>query len=198
MEEKVLAITLALLFLSQSIVLQIRRAFKQFDQNSELKGTYFSLQGMSKEIKKQLIADHFLFKEDDRYSPPNTKCYFIKINNCYWCWFNQPTCRFLKSANACHFWPHGRGIYHNIAKTFLIWVNEEDHLRIISMQKGGNVGEVLQRLNNAVEILEQRLVFARDGRLGWLTFCPSNLGTTIRASVHIKLPKISSRPDFQE
>ena len=33
-------------------------------------------------------------------------------------------------------WPEGRGIFHNAAKTFLTWVNEEDQLRIISMQKG--------------------------------------------------------------
>ena len=33
-------------------------------------------------------------------------------------------------------WPEGRGIFHNIDKTFLVWVNEEDQLRIISMQKG--------------------------------------------------------------
>merc|ERR1719435_842032 len=33
-------------------------------------------------------------------------------------------------------WPEGRGIFHNAAKTFLIWVNEEDQLRIISMENG--------------------------------------------------------------
>ena len=33
----------------------------------------------------------------------------------------------------------GRGIFHNAEKTFLVWVNEEDQLRIISMQKGGDV-----------------------------------------------------------
>ncbi|VDK51442.1 unnamed protein product [Anisakis simplex] len=50
--------------------------------------------------------------------------------------------RFLQAANACRYWPTGRGIYHNNAKTFLVWVNEEDHLRIISMQNGGNVGQI--------------------------------------------------------
>jgi protein-arginine kinase len=54
--------------------------------------------------------------------------------------------RFLQAANACRYWPTGRGIYHNKGKTFLVWVNEEDHLRIISMQNGGNVGQVLERL----------------------------------------------------
>lgn len=54
--------------------------------------------------------------------------------------------RFLQAANACRFWPNGRGIFHNKNKTFLVWVNEEDHLRIISMQPGGDVGQVLDRL----------------------------------------------------
>ena len=36
-------------------------------------------------------------------------------------------------------WPEGRGIFHNVAKTFLLWINEEDQTRIISMEKGGDV-----------------------------------------------------------
>ena len=43
-------------------------------------------------------------------------------------------------------WPEGRGIFHNKEKTFLTWVNEEDQLRIISMQKGGDVKGVFERL----------------------------------------------------
>jgi hypothetical protein len=40
----------------------------------------------------------------------------------------------LKVAGMERDWPEGRGIFHNDAKTFLVWVNEEDQLRIISMQ----------------------------------------------------------------
>jgi len=42
-------------------------------------------------------------------------------------------------------WPDARGIWHNHQKTFLVWVNEEDHTRVISMQKGGNMEEVFKR-----------------------------------------------------
>lgn len=89
------------------------------------------------------------------------------------------------------FWPSGRGIYHNDNKTFLVWCNEEDHLRIISMQKGGDLGEVYRRLVTAVNDIEKRIPFSHNDRLGFLTFCPTNLGTTIRASVHIKVPKLA-------
>uniref|UniRef100_A0A5S6QL07 arginine kinase n=1 Tax=Trichuris muris TaxID=70415 RepID=A0A5S6QL07_TRIMR len=139
--------------------------------DANLQGTYYPLRGMKQEDKTKLISDHFLFKEGDR---------------------------FLQAAKACEHWPIGRGIFHNNEKTFLVWVNEEDHVRIISMQKGGDVGAVLRRLITGVKMLEDKVPFARDGRLGFLTFCPTNLGTTIRASVHIKLPKLSRRRDFTD
>lgn len=131
----------------------------------ELKGTFYPLTGMSKEVQQKLIDDHFLFKEGDR---------------------------FLQAANACRFWPSGRGIYHNDAKTFLVWCNEEDHLRIISMQMGGDLGQVYRRLVTAVNDIEKRIPFSHHDRLGFLTFCPTNLGTTVRASVHIKVPKLAA------
>lgn len=49
-----------------------------------------------------------------------------------------------------------------------------------------------------VALFQTQAPFSRDERLGWLTFCPSNLGTTVRASVHIRLPKISSKPEFKK
>ena len=52
----------------------------------------------------------------------------------------------LKVAGMERDWPEGRGIFHNKDKTFLTWVNEEDQLRIISMQMGGDVRAVFDRL----------------------------------------------------
>ena len=46
--------------------------------------------------------------------------------------------------------------------------------------------------------MEKKLTFAKKDNMGYLTFCPSNLGTTMRASVHIKIPKVSQMPDFKE
>ncbi|XP_046916694.2 arginine kinase [Dermatophagoides farinae] len=140
--------------------------------DEELKGTYLPLTTMSKEEQKRLIDQHFLFKEGDR---------------------------FLQTANACRFWPKGRGIFLNKARTFMVWINEEDHIRIISMQEGGNVGQVFGRLQRAIRMMESSgLEFVRDQRLGYLTFCPTNLGTTIRASVMIKLPKLSAQKQLFE
>ena len=87
-------------------------------------------------------------------------------------------------------WPSGRGIFNNDAKTFLVWVNEEDQLRIISMQKGAGILEVFDRLCRAAKIIETVCKFAHDEHLGYITSCPTNLGTAMRGSVHIKLPKL--------
>lgn len=134
----------------------------------DLKGKYYSLGNMTAEEKKQLIQDHFLFKGGDKY---------------------------LDSAFLEREWPEARGIFHNENKTFLVWVNEEDQLRIISMQAGSDIREVFERLSRAVGEIEKVAKFAHDDHLGYITSCPTNLGTGMRASVHIKLPKLAQRKD---
>ena len=96
----------------------------------------------------------------------------------------------MKACNLNRDWPSGRGIFHNDAKTFLVWVNEEDQLRIISMQPGAGIKEVFDRLCRAAAHIETVLKFSHDDHLGYITSCPTNLGTALRASVHIRLPKL--------
>ena len=60
-------------------------------------------------------------------------------------------------------WPEGRGIFHNKDKTFLTWVNEEDQLRIISMQKGGDVKGVFERLARGIKEVGVREFGEREG-----------------------------------
>ncbi|KAF3426343.1 hypothetical protein E2986_13509 [Frieseomelitta varia] len=59
------------------------------------------------------------------------------------------------------------------------------------MEKGGNLSSVYSRLVKAVTEVEKKIRFSRHPRFGFLTFCPTNLGTTIRASVHARFPKLS-------
>ena len=136
----------------------------------DLAGTYHPLLGMDEETRLKLVADHFLFKKGDR---------------------------FLEAAGSNRDWPEGRGIYYNHNKTFLVWINEEDHLRIISMEKGSDIGSVFNRLCRAVNELDSRLGgFQHTKKLGYLASCPTNVGTGMRASVHIKIPNASASPDF--
>jgi protein-arginine kinase len=96
---------------------KVKKALSQLD--GELAGTYKSLAKMSAKDEKKLIEEHILFK----------------ISN-----------KFFKSAGGYADWPIGRGIFINKTKTFIVWVNEEDHIRIVSMQQGANLREVWERL----------------------------------------------------
>ena len=95
-----------------------------------------------------------------------------------------------------HDWPVGRGVFYNRTKTFVVWVNEEDHVRIISIQKGGNIGDTFDRFCRGIKELETELShvgksFMWNSHLGYLATCPSNLGTAMKVSVQIKLPRLS-------
>ncbi|XP_035699618.1 creatine kinase M-type-like [Branchiostoma floridae] len=100
-------------------------------------------------------------------------------------------------------WPEGRGIFYNNAKTFLAWVNEEDHLRIISMQKGANVEQVFDRLCRGINAINKALLkqaqteFAFHKQYGYLSSCPTNLGTGMRASVHMHIPNTLTESQFK-
>ncbi len=136
----------------------------------DLGGKYYPLGKMTKEEEQQLIDDHFLFQKP---GPRNV----------------------LANCGAARDWPDARGIFHNKDKTFLVWVNEEDHMRCISMQNGGNVKEVFARFARAIQSVETSLKtsgygYAHSEHLGYITTCPSNVGTGLRASVMLKLPKL--------
>merc|ERR1711988_834040 len=60
-----------------------------------------------------------------------------------------------------------------------------------SMQNGAGISEVFDRLCRAAAHIETVCAFAHDEHLGYITSCPTNLGTALRASVHIKLPKLA-------
>ena len=66
------------------------------------------------------------------------------------------------------------------------------------MEQGADIGKVFSRLAVAAGKIEQVARFAHDESLGYITSCPTNLGTALRASVHIKLPKLGVKmPEFQ-
>merc|ERR1711973_85059 len=143
----------------------MKNAFGKLE--GDLAGDYYPLLGMEEDVRQKLVDDHFLFMSGDKN---------------------------LIAAGMERDWPEGRGIYHNEEKTFLTWVNEEDQLRIISMQQGGDVKGVFERLARGIKAVgdsvkeESGKEFLLDPRLGYLHSCPTNLGTGMRASVHIDLP----------
>jgi len=73
---------------------------------------------------------------------------------------------------------------------FCLMVNEEDHLRIHGMVSGFEPMQVWQRINEVDDKLESRLDYAFDKKLGYLTACPTNVGTGLRVSVMLHLPAL--------
>ncbi|MCM3768174.1 protein arginine kinase [Neobacillus niacini] len=69
-----------------------------------------------------------------------------------------------------------------------IMVNEEDHIRIQCLFPGLQLAEALEAANEMDDWLEQHLQYAFDEKLGYLTSCPTNVGTGLRASVMMHLP----------
>jgi len=143
----------------------MKKAFGNLE--GDLAGTYFPLTGMAETVRQQLVDDHFMFVSGDKN---------------------------LIVSGMERDWPEGRGIFHNKDKTFLTWVNEEDQLRIISMQMGGDVKGVFDRLARGISAVgdsvkkESGKDFMLDPKYGYIHACPTNLGTGMRASVHVDLP----------
>lgn len=147
----------------------LRQAFAGL--TDELAGTYYELGNMTDEQRDFLLSKGFLFQ--------------------------IPTAKnLLTGAGAARSWPDNRGIFHNETQTALCWVNEEDHCRIISMEDGGDINSVFTRfcklsdaLKASAEANGTKLMW--NEKLGFLGTCPSNLGTGLRASVMITLPKFN-------
>ena len=65
------------------------------------------------------------------------------------------------------------------------------------MEKGSDIGGVFSRLSRGAAAIEKAAKFAHDDHLGYITSCPTNCGTALRASVHIKLPLLmKSKAEF--
>ena len=73
---------------------------------------------------------------------------------------------------------------------FSLMINEEDHLRIQVMQSGLNLHSVWEQINRIDDLIEEKVTYAFHERLGYLTACPTNVGTGMRVSVMLHLPAL--------
>ena len=107
---------------------------------------------------------------------------------------NMAADKFLLAAGISDDWPFGRGCYISQDKGFIIWVGEEDHLRVMCMGKDTILNNVFNRLKVAIDIVENLIEggCAKSNDFGVVTSCPTNIGTGMRASVHIQLPKLTA------
>lgn len=85
----------------------------------------------------------------------------------------------------------GAGLALSKDEAVAIMVNEEDHLRIQCLYPGLQLDKAWQQANKIDDELSEELPYAYDGKLGFLTACPTNLGTGLRASVMLHLPALA-------
>merc|ERR1711865_385704 len=160
----------------------------------ELKGDYFPLHGSQSYAARPTGMTEE--KEDQLRKTGNL--------------FQEPDSTLLLASGMGRHWPDGRGVFENEGKNLFVWVGEEDHLRIVSMQgsretpspEGKNIKEVTARFMNACAEVQKVLKaegadFMHNDHLGWVLTCPSNLGTGLRAGTMVKLPKVSGRDDWK-
>ena len=98
----------------------------------------------------------------------------------------------LTSSGVANDWPYGRGIWLSDDRTKMIWVGEEDQLRIISIVKGNDLGVVDDSLRSLLTQMEKSGVeFAEHSTYGVITTCPTNMGTGKRQSILGQFPNIT-------
>ncbi len=85
----------------------------------------------------------------------------------------------------------GRALMISKDEDICIMLNEEDHIRIQIMKSGFALDEAYQVADEIDDLLGAKLEYAFDERIGYLTQCPTNLGTGMRASVMLHLPALT-------
>ena len=83
-----------------------------------------------------------------------------------------------------------RGVAYNANEDVAIMVNEEDHLRLQVLRSGLQLDATWETMNRVDNTLESRLDYAFDPQFGYLTVCPTNVGTGLRASIMLHLPAL--------
>lgn len=84
----------------------------------------------------------------------------------------------------------GSAVVMNRRQTLSIMINEEDHLRMQAIRSGLQLKSVFKMIDKLDSLLEERLDFAFSPQLGYLTACPTNVGTGMRASAMVHLPAL--------
>ena len=90
-----------------------------------------------------------------------------------------------------------RGVSISPNETQAVMINEEDHLRIQALRSGLDLGTAWEDVNRTDDALAQRLAFSFDRQLGYLTACPTNVGTGIRVSVMLHLPALKMTKEIE-
>merc|ERR1719281_1079214 len=164
-------------------------------------------------MQGDLAGDYFPLNGSRSYAPKPNGMSTEKEEELRKCGnlFQEPDSTLLLASGMGRHWPDGRGIFANDNANLFVWLNEEDHLRIVSMQgtrekpteEGKQIKDVSARFIRACDEVQKVLKangadFMHNDHLGWVLTCPSNLGTGLRAGTMVKLEKVSARDDWKK
>ena len=104
-----------------------------------------------------------------------------------------PADRRLAAAGITRDWPSGRGLWRGGDGRRAVRVNGEDHVELLAWEHGGRLSACFCAARELATVLEGVLGFHYDDRLGYLTSCPTNVGTGLRVSVVARLPRLAAQ-----
>ncbi len=91
-----------------------------------------------------------------------------------------------------------RGVAVGSEEVIALMINEEDHLRIQVLSSGFRLDELWQKIDKIDDLLQEQLDFAYHEQYGFLTACPTNVGTGIRVSVMLHLPALKLAGELEK
>ena len=91
-----------------------------------------------------------------------------------------------------------RGVALSHDESLALMINEEDHLRIQAMASGLQLFETYESIGRVDDLLEEHLSYAFSPKYGYLTACPTNVGTGMRVSVMLHLPGLKMTGEIEK
>jgi len=93
---------------------------------------------------------------------------------------------------------HPRGVIISGDETISLMINEEDHIRLQVLRSGMQLHEAFNEITRIDNLLEEQVDFAFSEKLGYLTACPTNVGTGLRVSVMLHLPALRLTKEIEK
>ncbi|MEA4973942.1 Protein-arginine kinase [bioreactor metagenome] len=135
---------------------------------------------MIQEVKSSMLDSRTVFGEQFKYIPVNTMNDNLKFSLVE---KHVISPEFMRNNKPC-------GVLVKDDETISIMINEEDHIRIQAISPGDNIGEAFDLADKIDNLIEESVEYAFSEKYGYLTSCPTNVGTGLRASYMMHLPQL--------
>ncbi|MCD8037032.1 MAG: protein arginine kinase [Clostridiales bacterium] len=157
---------------------RLARNLKKYNFHNKL--TDADAEKMINDVKNSILDSRTVFGEQFKYIPMNTMNgneKFAMVEK------HVISPELMKSNKPC-------GVLVKDDETISIMLNEEDHIRIQAITAGDNIDEAFDLADKIDNLIEESVEYAFSEKYGYLTSCPTNVGTGLRASYMMHLPEL--------